>query len=89
LNFNHKPFSYFGNWQHNEDYNFLNVLFNDAVNCRDYTTQGTDKQLSRKHRKNDTDSGKPKYMDRNLSQCHFANKKPHMVSPEIKPRLPW
>jgi hypothetical protein len=26
---------------------------------------------------NDTDRGEPKYREKNLSQCHFAQHKPH------------
>jgi hypothetical protein len=30
------------------------------------------------HRWNEIDGGKPKYLEKNLSQCHFVNHKSHM-----------
>jgi hypothetical protein len=33
---------------------------------------------------NDTDKGKPKNLEKNLSQFHFANRKSHMDWPGIK-----
>ena len=40
------------------------------------------------HQWNETDRGKPKYVGKNLSQCHFIHHKSHMDSPEIEPELP-
>jgi hypothetical protein len=36
------------------------------------------------HRWNEIDWGKPKYSERNLSQCHFVYHKSHMDRPGIK-----
>jgi hypothetical protein len=34
--------------------------------------------LVMEHRWNETDTGKPKYSGKNLSQCHFVHHKSHM-----------
>jgi len=41
--FNHK--SYSENWYHNPDDNVLSMLFNDTVDCYDYTAIG-DRELN-------------------------------------------
>jgi hypothetical protein len=40
------------------------------------------------HRWNETDKGKPKYSEKNLSQCHFVHHKLHMDRPGIEPGPP-
>jgi hypothetical protein len=37
------------------------------------------------HRWNKTDIWKPKYSEKNLSQCYFVNHKSHMDWPGIEP----
>jgi hypothetical protein len=37
---------------------------------------------------NDADGGKPKYLQKNLPQCHPAQHKSYMDSPGIEPRPP-
>jgi hypothetical protein len=36
------------------------------------------------HRWNEIDRGKPKYSEKNLSQCHFVYHKSHMDRPGIE-----
>ena len=38
------------------------------------------------HRWNETDTGKPKYSGKNLSQCHFFHHKSHMDRPRDRTR---
>jgi hypothetical protein len=40
------------------------------------------------HRWNEIDRGKPKYLERNLSQCHFVYHKSHIDRPGIEPGPP-
>jgi len=37
---------------------------------------------------NNTDRGKRKYWEKNLSQCHFVHHAPHMDCPGTKPVAP-
>jgi len=52
----------------------VSVLLRDDVNCMaavtDYRTQSTDG--------NDTDRGKPKHSEKNLSQFHLVHHKSHI-----------
>jgi hypothetical protein len=41
------------------------------------------------HRWNEIDRGKPKYSEKNLSQCHFVHHKFHMDRPGIETEPPW
>jgi hypothetical protein len=45
-------------------------------------------KMSVEHSWNDSDSEKPQYSDKNLSQCHFVNHKSHMDWPGIEIRPP-
>jgi hypothetical protein len=40
------------------------------------------------HRWNEIDGGKPKYLDKNLFQCHFDHHKSHVDRPGIDPEPP-
>jgi hypothetical protein len=40
------------------------------------------------HRWKEIDRGKPKYSEKNLSQCHFVHHKSNMDRPGIKPEPP-
>jgi hypothetical protein len=40
------------------------------------------------HRWNEIDRGKPKYSEKNLSQCHLVHHKSHMDRPGIEPGPP-
>ena len=57
---------------------FLNSLFKDAVNRREYIVSERDKSISMKHHWNGTDRTKQKYSDKNLFQYQIAHHKFHM-----------
>jgi hypothetical protein len=40
------------------------------------------------HRWNEIDRGKPKYSEKNLSQCHYVHHKSHMDRPGVEPGPP-
>jgi hypothetical protein len=40
--------------------------------------------ISMEHRWKEIDRGKPKYSEKNLSQCHFVHNQSHMDRPGIK-----
>jgi hypothetical protein len=44
--------------------------------------------LVMEHRWNEINRGKPKYSEKNLSQCHFVHYKSHMDWPGIEPGPP-
>jgi len=45
----------------------FNVLFNNTVNCYDYTARETDERMRVEQWRNSTDGGKLQYSDRKLS----------------------
>jgi hypothetical protein len=63
-------------------YHLKVCLFNDAVNCWGYIVSVINIW---KHWWNDTDEGKPKYLEKNLSQCHYIHRKYQMEWPGIEP----
>ena len=54
------------------------VLFNNAANYYNYTVLVTDEGMNMEHWWNYSDTGKPKYLKENLSQCHFVHYEVHM-----------
>ena len=68
---------------------FLSVLFNDTVNCWDYTEKLIDKwNVIMEHWWNDTGRGKPKYSEKSLARCHIFHHSSNMckVSPNCVSR---
>jgi hypothetical protein len=45
--------------------------------------------ILKEHRWNEIDREKPKYSEKNLSQCHFVHYKSHMERPGIESGPPW
>ena len=56
---------------------FKRVLFNDAVDCWDYTASVVDESMTMEHRWNDTDRKKTDGLGEKKSHCHFVCKKFH------------
>jgi hypothetical protein len=57
----------------------MRVLLNDAINWIAV------EWINMEHWRNDTDRGKPKHRERNLSQRPFVHHKPRMEWPTIGP----
>jgi hypothetical protein len=51
--------------------------------------RATLKKLRKEYWRNDTDRRKPKYMEKNLSQCHFVYRTFHMDWLGIETKPPW
>jgi len=45
--------------------------------------------MSLKYWWNDTDKGKPNYVDKNQSHCHFAHHRSHLDHSGVESGLPW
>ena len=54
-----------------------------------YTVWVVDEWMSKEQWWNDNDTKKPKYLEKNLSQSHFAHHKFHIDLPGIKPGPSW
>jgi len=71
-----------------EDLTCRNVLFNDALNCQDYTASVIDKWRDMDHWCNGTDRRKSKNSVKILSQCHFIHQRSNINWPGIRPGTP-
>jgi len=65
------------------------VLFNHAVSSNDCIISEIDKWMSNEHWSCDTDSGKPEYLGKLLSQCNFVHHILHMDWSGIKWGPSW
>ena len=65
-------------------------LYSDNVNYQDYIPLVMIEWMSMKHWWNNSDRGKPKYLEENLSQCQSLDHKSHTNSPGTEPwPLQW
>jgi hypothetical protein len=55
----------------------LYVIFKDAVNCGDYIALVVHRRVNMGREWNNTERGKQKYLERNLSVCHTVHHKSH------------
>jgi hypothetical protein len=51
---------------------------NEELGGKHYIAWVVGEWMGMEHWRNDTDRGKPKYWERNLSQCHFVHSISHM-----------